>query len=560
MCIGRAKKGTTPRERAPGPPRRGRGRPAARSRGDVRRGPSRAASAAASRRPTRGRRRVHTGDDPGTGGADTGGSPATATPARTQTPAHVRAWGQRRLTCTDLGRSRASTAYAARLWLPMLRADGGRRDGPLRSAGSAARRRGRPPCWRPARAPARRSRWPVWSRATSPRARRRSTRCCSSRSAARPARSCASGSAARSSTRSAAFDDPSLAGDNQVVAHLLDGTRRRASRRGAATARRAGRLRRRDHRHHAPVLPAGAEVARRGRRHRRRCHAGREPRRPGHRDRRRPLPRATSASERDDPLLTYEDALRLAREVVEQPGDGAAAAATRRRTRAPRCASSFAKDVLAELEIRKRRLGILGYDDLLTRLADALEADDSPAQVRMHQRWPIVMVDEFQDTDPVQWQVIDRAFSGRSTLILIGDPKQAIYAFRGGDIVTYLQAAETAGEQADARHQLAQRRARWSTACRRCCGGAAARRPATSSCTRSRRTTRAPAGGRAAQRPVPAAGGARGRRSAAAELRTIADRRPAHAHPPGPRRRHRRAAGQRRHLRRRAAARPATSR
>ena len=107
----------------------------------------------------------------------------------------------------------------------------------------------------------------------------------------------------------------------------------------------------------------------------------------------------------------------------------------------------FAKDVLAELEIRKRQRGILGYDDLLTRLADALEADDSPAQLRMHQRWPIVMVDEFQDTDPVQWQVIDRAFTGRSTLILIGDPKQAIYAFRGGDIVTYLNAAQTAGVQ-----------------------------------------------------------------------------------------------------------------
>jgi len=65
----------------------------------------------------------------------------------------------------------------------------------------------------------------------------------------------------------------------------------------------------------------------------------------------------------------------------------------------------------------------------------------------MHRRWPIVMVDEFQDTDPVQWRVIDRAFSRRSTLILIGDPKQAIYAFRGGDIVTYLSASETAGER-----------------------------------------------------------------------------------------------------------------
>ena len=68
------------------------------------------------------------------------------------------------------------------------------------------------------------------------------------------------------------------------------------------------------------------------------------------------------------------------------------------------------------------------------------------------------MVDEFQDTDPVQWQVIDRAFSGRSTLILIGDPKQAIYAFRGGDIVTYLKAAADGWRQADPCHELAQRR------------------------------------------------------------------------------------------------------
>ena len=102
---------------------------------------------------------------------------------------------------------------------------------------------------------------------------------------------------------------------------------------------------------------------------------------------------------------------------------------------------------MAELEIRKRRLGVLGYDDLLSRLAAALDTDDSPARLRMHRRWPIVMVDEFQDTDRVQWQVIDRAFSGRSTVILIGDPKQAIYAFRGGDIVTYLEAAKTAGDQ-----------------------------------------------------------------------------------------------------------------
>ncbi|QNE16952.1 AAA family ATPase [Kribbella qitaiheensis] len=107
----------------------------------------------------------------------------------------------------------------------------------------------------------------------------------------------------------------------------------------------------------------------------------------------------------------------------------------------------FAQAVRAELERRKRRLGILGYDDLLTRLAAALEEPDAPARLRMQRRWSVVMVDEFQDTDPVQWKVIDAAFNGHSTLVLIGDPKQAIYAFRGGDIATYLAAAATAGQR-----------------------------------------------------------------------------------------------------------------
>jgi exodeoxyribonuclease V beta subunit len=149
---------------------------------------------------------------------------------------------------------------------------------------------------------------------------------------------------------------------------------------------------------------------------------------------------------RDDPVLNYRDALRIAREVVKNPSTQLRPRDPQPGSRAAVCVK-FAKDVLAELETRKRRHGVLGYDDLLIRLAAALNTDDSPARLRMHQRWPIVMVDEFQDTDPVQWEVIDRAFNGQSTLILIGDPKQAIYAFRGGDIVTYLRAAETAGDK-----------------------------------------------------------------------------------------------------------------
>ena len=128
----------------------------------------------------------------------------------------------------------------------------------------------------------------------------------------------------------------------------------------------------------------------------------------------------------------------------------------------------FAVAVLAEIERRKRRLGILGYDDLLTRLAAALEDPAAPARQRMRRRWSVVMVDEFQDTDPVQWKVIERAFNGHITLVLIGDPKQAIYAFRGGDIATYLQAARDRRRAADPRHQLAQRRTAGRQPCRWC--------------------------------------------------------------------------------------------
>lgn len=104
----------------------------------------------------------------------------------------------------------------------------------------------------------------------------------------------------------------------------------------------------------------------------------------------------------------------------------------------------FATQVLDEVDRRKRRLGILSYDDLLSQLADALEDTTAAARRRMQHRWKFVLIDEFQDTDPVQWQVFRRAFSATTTMVLIGDPKQAIYAFRGGDIVTYLQASETA--------------------------------------------------------------------------------------------------------------------
>lgn len=143
------------------------------------------------------------------------------------------------------------------------------------------------------------------------------------------------------------------------------------------------------------------------------------------------------------PEFGHGEALAIARAVVGDPQAAVQPAGEDPTTPAGRRVA-FAQAVRREVDLRKRRLGLLSYDDLLSQLAGALEPEDSPARVRMRERWRIVLVDEFQDTDPVQWSVLDRAFSGVATMVLIGDPKQAIYAFRGGDVTTYLRAAAEA--------------------------------------------------------------------------------------------------------------------
>ena len=193
-----------------------------------------------------------------------------------------------------------------------------------------------------------------------------------------------------------------------------------------------------------------------------------------------PTPRAILVEDLEQLTTEIVDDLYLARfggedeaAVVTGRGPGAGAGRRRRPARhggaravladAPDSSAAHAgrasrADVLEEVERRKRRLGVLQ----LRRPAQPARrrpraTPTAAARARMQHRWKFVLIDEFQDTDPVQWQVFERAFSDTTTMVLIGDPKQAIYAFRGGDIVTYLQAAESADDHADPGRQLALR-------------------------------------------------------------------------------------------------------
>ena len=147
-------------------------------------------------------------------------------------------------------------------------------------------------------------------------------------------------------------------------------------------------------------------------------------------------------------VLSFDAAKTAAKAAVGDPharlepiGAGAGTSAALRVT--------FATTVRDEVLRRKREHSHLDYDDLLVRVRDAL-ADPvagAGAAARLRSRHRVVLVDEFQDTDPVQWEILERAFHGHVPLVLIGDPKQAIYAFRGGDLQTYLSATGVASSR-----------------------------------------------------------------------------------------------------------------
>ncbi|MDR0868743.1 MAG: UvrD-helicase domain-containing protein [Planctomycetota bacterium] len=114
---------------------------------------------------------------------------------------------------------------------------------------------------------------------------------------------------------------------------------------------------------------------------------------------------------------------------------------------------AFLADEKFGVAARQRDRQIMTFDDLLHRTRAALLDDqgelsaEAPLAQELRRLYHAALVDEFQDTDPTQYDIFHTVFAhSASRLYMLGDPKQAIYGFRGGDIYTYFRAAEDAGE------------------------------------------------------------------------------------------------------------------
>ncbi|MES9992740.1 MAG: exodeoxyribonuclease V subunit beta [Candidatus Thiodiazotropha sp.] len=114
---------------------------------------------------------------------------------------------------------------------------------------------------------------------------------------------------------------------------------------------------------------------------------------------------------------------------------------------------SFYDYLLEELPRRQAEAGEWSYDDLLLQLNAALQGDHSGGLSKLlRRRYPAALVDEFQDTDPIQYGILSQIYrESQQPVFLVGDPKQAIYSFRGADLFAYLRAREETGAK---RHSL----------------------------------------------------------------------------------------------------------
>lgn len=121
--------------------------------------------------------------------------------------------------------------------------------------------------------------------------------------------------------------------------------------------------------------------------------------------------------------------------------------------------TTLIQEAIEEISRIKENLSInsnsITYDDLLNRVEKALTGSEGLSET-LQKKYPAALVDEFQDTDPVQYSILDSIYTSQKTdssLVMIGDPKQAIYAFRGADVHTYIQARDEAEVKQYTLHQ-----------------------------------------------------------------------------------------------------------
>lgn len=102
------------------------------------------------------------------------------------------------------------------------------------------------------------------------------------------------------------------------------------------------------------------------------------------------------------------------------------------------------REISTGVELFKRANNQLSFDDLIVNLHGALEQNQAILSACLQRKYKAVFIDEFQDTDRLQYEIFEKAFGQDTILFYIGDPKQSIYAWRKADIFTYFKAKEKA--------------------------------------------------------------------------------------------------------------------
>lgn len=106
------------------------------------------------------------------------------------------------------------------------------------------------------------------------------------------------------------------------------------------------------------------------------------------------------------------------------------------------------KRIEQAFEEAKQDQDLLTYNDLLIKVEKGIQGKPELSS-QLSEKYPVALIDEFQDTDPIQYSIFQQVYSSKAdtALFMIGDPKQAIYSFRGADIYTYIEARENANAE-----------------------------------------------------------------------------------------------------------------